>query len=58
MDIIRLKQADLDKLDDITFATLVLTERRNRLSNPYTPLGAKLSGAIATLEKIRAKKEN
>ena len=47
---------ELKETDDITFAILILQERRRFLS-PYSPLGMKLAEAAHTLSKIKEEKD-
>jgi len=42
----------LKEISDIDFAIMELQERKNKLSNPYSPLAEKISKVIATLEKL------
>lgn len=46
---------DLNSISDIDFAINILNERGIKL-NPFSPLGSKLSNAVATLEKLRDEK--
>jgi hypothetical protein len=41
------------EMGDIDFVICILNERRNRLTNDYSPLAQKLAQAVRTLEKLR-----
>ena len=41
----------LNEISDIDFAITILNERRNRLTNMYSPLSQKIGRVINTLEK-------
>ena len=43
----------LNKIDDVNFAIAILNERRNNLTNVYSPLSQKIGRAIETLYKLR-----
>lgn len=43
---------ELKEISDIEFAIIELQERKNRLSNPYSPLAEKINQVIATLIKL------
>ena len=44
-------------MDSIQFAIAILNERKNELTNPYSPLCEKLSTAIRDLEEIQQGRE-
>ncbi len=50
------KNSDLEEVDDLQFAILVLSEKKAKL-NPLAPLAVKLSNTIQTLEKLREENE-
>lgn len=43
---------ELKEISDIEFVIIELQERKNRLSNPYSPLAEKINQVIATLIKL------
>lgn len=45
----------LDELSDLKFARLILQERLNGLTNPYSPLSSKLRQTINTLAELELK---
>jgi len=45
----------MKNMDDLSFAITILNERRNKLTNVYSPLSQKLGKAIKTLENLREK---
>lgn len=47
----------LKEISDIEFAIIELQERKNRLSNPYSPLAEKINQVIATLIKLEYDKK-
>lgn len=47
----------LKNITDIDFAITILNERKNKLSNPYSPLYNKLECSIKLLDRIRAGQE-
>lgn len=49
----RWTKQDLNLYDDLLFAQAILAERRDTLTNPYSPLPVKLSEAQQTLETLR-----
>ena len=46
----------LNEISDIDFAIAVLSERKNKQNNPYTPLSRKLDSTIAFLQSIKEEK--
>ncbi|MFR1618659.1 MAG: hypothetical protein ACLSUM_15370 [Dysosmobacter welbionis] len=44
----------LDQTDDLSFAAAILTERRDALANPQSPLYRKLDQAISWLNQMKA----
>ena len=45
----------MEKMDDLSFAIAILNERRNKLTNVYSPLSEKLKKAIGELERLKEK---
>lgn len=45
----------LNETSDIDFAVAILNERRNKLTNVYSPLSEKIGKSIQTLEKLKDK---
>jgi len=45
--------AELKKTDNLLFAISILSERRNSLTNPYSPLSKKLAETVRSLEELR-----
>lgn len=48
---------ELNSLSDLRFAQAILCERKNRLTQAYSPLAAKLSKAIAKLNELAFEEE-
>ena len=48
----RWTKKQMDSMSDIDFAIAILNERKNALSNPYSPLSDKLGKAIKALSTI------
>ena len=53
----RWTKKQLNSLSDLRFAQAILQERRNGLTNPYSPLALKLGRAAAKLDELAAKEE-
>lgn len=49
----RWTKSDLNSLNDLDFAICILNERRNKLTNPCSPLYTKLSNAVNQLERFK-----
>lgn len=47
---------ELKNIKDIDFAICILNERKNSLSNPYSPLMNKLCKTIATLSEVKERR--
>jgi len=48
----------LNSLSDLRFAQIILNERLNRLTQPYSPLASKLRGAAAKLDELATEEES
>ena len=45
----------MKEMDDLSFAIAILNERRNKLTNVYSPLSIKLTKSIQALERLKGK---
>lgn len=54
----RWTKKQLQEMTDIDFAICMLNERKNKLTNPYSPLAEKINQAIATLSEIGEKQKH
>lgn len=49
----RWKTKEIESMDSIQFAITILNERKNKLTNPYSPLCEKLATAVRDLEGLK-----